>query len=334
LAVVLGLAGVFARAAILPRTAPSPAAIRSTPTPSVTTPFSPSPIPSETHSSLVIHGTGDVNLDPNFIANFRTYGYEYAWSGLGRIFKRDDLTVVNLECPVSRLGSAVLDKAYNFRGDPNALPAMRAAGVDVASMANNHAYDLGPDALLDTRAKLGENNIAAVGAGQDNRQALAPAIFVVKGWRIAVLGFDEVVDGADSVAGPDHPGVAAGHDQGAMVGAVKAAAGRADIVIVMIHWGVELKTTPTAVDVTLAHRLVQAGADVIFGSHSHRLQPMETYRGRPIFYSLGNFVWPNTTLAGSTTAVAEVTVSSLGTFTGRLIPAFIQSSGHPVLSGS
>src|SRR3989442_7547897 len=233
---VLGLAGVFARAAILPRTAASPAAIRSTPAPSVTTPFSPSPIPSETgsHSRLVIHATGDVNLDPNFIANFRTYGYEYAWSGLGRIFKRDDLTAVNLECPGSRLGSAVLDKAYNFRGDPNALPAMRAAGVDVASMANNHAYDFGPDALLDTRAKLGENNIAAVGAGQDNRQALAPAIFVIKGWRIAVLGFDEVVDGSASVAGPDHPGVAAGHDQGATVGAVKAAAGKADIVIVMM----------------------------------------------------------------------------------------------------
>ena len=119
-----------------------------------------------------------------------------------------------------------------------------------------------------------------------------------------------------------------------MVEAVKASAGMADIVIVAIHWGVELKSAPTATDVSLAHRLVQAGADVIFGSHSHRLQPMETYRGRPIFYSLGNFVWPNTTLAGSTTAVAQVAVSGSGTFTGRLVPAFIQAAGHPVISGS
>ncbi len=336
MAVVLGLAGVFAKAAIIPSAQPSPAATRSTPTiPAPTTP-SPSPTLAETfsRSKLVLRGTGDVNLDSDFIPNFRTYGYEYAWSGLDGFFKRDDLTVVNLECPVSRLGSQVLTKDYHFRADPNALPAMRAAGVDVANMANNHAYDYGPDALLDTRKNLAANNIAAVGAGQDNRQALAPALFTIKGWRIAVVGFDEVIDGADSVAGRGHPGVAAGHDQEAMVGGVKAAAGVADIVIVVIHWGVELKTAPTVTDVSLAHRLVQAGADVIFGSHSHRLQPMETYQGRPIFYSLGNFVWPNTTLAGSTTAVAQVTVSGSGTFTGRLVPAFIQAAGHPVISGS
>ena len=104
LAVVLGLAGVFARAAILPRAELTPAATRSTPrAPSITP--SPSPSPSETSSraKLVLRGTGDVNLDSNFIPNFRTFGYVYAWSGLKGFFKRDDLTVVNLECPVSRL---------------------------------------------------------------------------------------------------------------------------------------------------------------------------------------------------------------------------------------
>ena len=122
MAVVLGLAGVFARAAILPRTQPSPAAIRSTPAPSMTTPFSPSPTPSETdsRSRLVFHGTGDVNLDPNYIPNFRSYGYGYAWSGLNGLFKRDDLTVVNLECAVSRLGSPV-PKRFNFRAPPAAV---------------------------------------------------------------------------------------------------------------------------------------------------------------------------------------------------------------------
>ena len=118
MAVVLGLAGVFARAAILPRAAPSPAAIRSTPAPSATTP-SPSPIPSETgsHSRLVIHGTGDVNLDPNFIANFRTYGYEYAWSGLGRIFKRDDLTGAPLTGNKVRKLEFLLAEAEEKRAD-------------------------------------------------------------------------------------------------------------------------------------------------------------------------------------------------------------------------
>ena len=77
--------------------------------------------------------------------------------------------------------------------------------------------------------------------------------------------------------------------------------------------------------------MIDAGADVIFGGHSHRLQPVDTYKGRPIFYSLGNFVWPNFSISGSTTGVAEVTVSPKGRFTARLIPAFIEAPGHPVL---
>ena len=117
MAVVLGLAGVFAKAAILPSAEPSPAATRSAPTVPVPTTPSPSPTPAETfsRSTLVLRGTGDVNLDSNFIPNFRTFGYDYAWSGLKGFFKRDDLTVVNLECPVSRLGSQVLTKDYDLK---------------------------------------------------------------------------------------------------------------------------------------------------------------------------------------------------------------------------
>jgi poly-gamma-glutamate capsule biosynthesis protein CapA/YwtB (metallophosphatase superfamily) len=115
---------------------------------------------------------------------------------------------------------------------------------------------------------------------------------------------------------------------------VKAAAAEADIVIVDIHWGVELDTQPRPSDVSLGHDLIGAGADVIFGGHSHRLQQLEMYRGRPIFYSLANFVWPNFSKAGSTTAVAEVTISPGGSFTARLIPAMIEEAGHPVLVGT
>lgn len=282
----------------------------------------------------MIHGAGDVNLDPSFIPNFKAHGHAWAWTGLNGLFKRDDLTVVNLECAVSDLGSPV-PKQFNFRGDPAALPAMRAAGVEVANMANNHSYDFGPEALLDTRSNLGEADIAAVGAGINPQQALAPALFTIKGWRIAVVGFDKVIDpDPEAVAAKNHPGTAAGHDENAMIGAVKAAAGQADIVIVDIHWGVELDTKPRAADVALGHDLIDAGADIIFGGHSHRLQPLEMYRGRPIFYSLANFVWPDFSVAGATTAVAEVTVSPAGKFTARLIPAFIEDAGHPVLRGS
>jgi len=106
---------------------------------------------------------------------------------------------------------------------------------------------------------------------------------------------------------------------------------RADLVIVTIHWGVELDTEPRPEQVELGRAFVRAGADAIFGHHAHRLQPLEHYRGRPIFWGLGNFVWPDFSPAGAITAVAEVVVRGNGSVTGRLLPAHIEPSGHPVL---
>jgi poly-gamma-glutamate capsule biosynthesis protein CapA/YwtB (metallophosphatase superfamily) len=280
--------------------------------------------------ALVIHGTGDVSLDPSQIPAFRTHGYGWASSGLGGLFRYDDLTVVNLECPATE----VVDpepKPFTFRCDPEALPLARRAGVDVANQANNHSYDDGPAGLVDSLSTIRAAGLVAVGAGSDQPDALRAASLQINGWTVAVLGIDEVLDPADEVAGPDKPGTAAGHDFALALQAVRDAAASSDLVVVMIHWGVELDARPRGYQVRQAHRMIDAGADVIFGSHSHRVQPMETYRGRPIFYSLGNFVWPRLTPMTSTTAVAEVVVAADGAIRGSLLAAEIVSDGHPVL---
>jgi poly-gamma-glutamate capsule biosynthesis protein CapA/YwtB (metallophosphatase superfamily) len=282
--------------------------------------------------TLLIHGTGDVNLDASYIPAFREHGYEWAWSGLEGLFLRDDLTVVNLECAVSELGTPQ-PKDFTFRASPAALPPARSAGVEVANLGNNHSRDFGVEALLDTRAHLDANGIAPVGAGKDLAEATRPALFELNGWTVAVLGFGGVYPTLDWFAGPDHPGMASGDDIPTMVEAVRSAGRVADIVVVAIHWGVELDLQPRPEDVERAHAMIDAGADVIFGHHSHRLNPMAVYRGRPIFWSLGNFVWPSFSAAGSATAVAEVTVTPDERYRGRLIPASIRSSGHPVLTG-
>jgi poly-gamma-glutamate synthesis protein (capsule biosynthesis protein) len=281
----------------------------------------------------VIHGVGDTNVDPGYIPNFQTYGYAWAWTGLGGLFTRDDLTIVNLECAVSNLGERV-PKPFNFRGDPDALPAMRRAGVDVANMGNNHAYDYGPVALLDERRSLIRNHIAPVGAGKDEREATKAAIFGRNGWKVAVVGIANVVEPEpEAVAGPDRPGVACNDSIPCMTDAVRRADRGADIVIVVIHWGVELHPEPNAFQVQIAHALIDAGADMIFGHHSHRLGSIGTYRGRPIFWSLGNFVWPAYSTGGATTGVGEVRVSPNGRYRASILPAFIEQSGHPVLKG-
>jgi poly-gamma-glutamate capsule biosynthesis protein CapA/YwtB (metallophosphatase superfamily) len=280
--------------------------------------------------SLVIHGTGDVGLDPSQIPAFRSHGYDWAWSGLGGLFSRDDLTMVNLECPVTDIVDPE-PKVFTFRCDPQALQAARRAGVDVLSQANNHAYDQGPAGLMDSLDAIAAAGLASVGAGADESEALRAARFEVQGWTVAVVGIDQILDPLDQVAGPDKPGTAGGHDFRLALRAVRDAAASSDLVFVMIHWGVELEARPRPYQMRQAHRMVDAGADVIFGAHPHVLQPLETYRERPIFYSLGNFVWPRISEEASASAVAEVVIGPDGTIQARLLPIEIVSNGHPVV---
>src|SRR5207249_4360310 len=133
---------------------------------------------------------------------------------------------------------------------------------------------------------------------------------------------DEVLDpDPTEAAAPGHPGTACGHDVGCTVSSIRRAAARSDLVVVIIHWGVELDTRPESYQVEQAKQFIDAGADVIFGGHSHRLQPLEFYKSKPIYYSLGNFVWPRLSEAGARTAVAEVHVSPAGAIRARLLPA-------------
>jgi poly-gamma-glutamate capsule biosynthesis protein CapA/YwtB (metallophosphatase superfamily) len=291
-----------------------------------------SPSPNrEPKGALLIHGTGDVSLDPSYIPALQTKGYDWAWSGLDGLFDRDDLTIINHECPSTDV-VAPLDKTFVFRCDPEALDEARRAGVDVASLANNHGFDQGPQGLLDSIRNIQRAGIVPVGAGPSQEEADAPAYIEVRGWTVAVVGVGEVIDPDSQVAAGDEIGTSVGHDFPRALSAIREAEAKADLVIVVVHWGVELDTQPRGYQVEKAHRMIEAGADVIFGSHAHRLQPMDTYEGRPIFYGLGNFVWPRFSSEGSATAVARVVVRPDGEIVGRMLPATIVSDGHPVLN--
>ena len=201
---------------------------------------------SQPRGTLVIHATGDVSLDPSQIRTFRTHGYGWAWSGLDDLFRNDDLTLVNLECPATDVVEPV-SKAFTIRCDPDALPEARDAGVDVVSQANNHAFDEGPSGLVDSLSAIRSAGLVPVGAGADREEALRAAIFQTDGWRVAILGVDQVVDPPEEVAGTDEPGTAVGHDFAMAIRAVREAAASSDLVMVMIHWGIELDAHPRAV---------------------------------------------------------------------------------------
>jgi len=281
---------------------------------------------------LVIQGTGDVAVDPDYIPALAEEGWDHAWTGVDGLFLEDDLTVINLECVPSDLGTP-LNKEFVFRCPPEALPSVKANGVDVANMGNNHSGDFGKEALVDGRDNLIAAGIGAVGAGRDVEEAGAPALFEVNGWRIAVVGFGGVAPNDGWYATADSPGMRSGDDTASMVEAVQTADQQADLVVVTVHWGMELDTTPRQDDIERAHAMIDAGADIIFGHHPHRMQPLEMIDGASVFWSLGNFVWPHNSVASATTAVARAVVSPEGVIEACLIPAYIETHGHPVLTG-
>jgi len=281
---------------------------------------------------LVIHAVGDVNFAPNNTAIFTREGYEIAWNGLRGIFQRDHLTIVNLECSPSTIGSPI-EKKWAFRCPLAALGPMAAAGIEVTSLANNHAGDLGKAALVEGKQNLVAAGFLATGAGSDLTDANQPAIIEIEGWRIAIVGLSSISGNGAWFATPNAPGVAPASIEN-ITASVAAAAEQADIVIVMVHWGVELAGQPSGGDRARAQAMIDAGADAIVGHHPHRLQPLEVVDGVPVFWSMGNFVWPNLGHIQAVTAIAEIVIEPDGSVRGRLIPAYIESHGHPVLWGS
>ena len=282
--------------------------------------------------TLIIHGIGDVALDPVYVPTFPTEGYAYAWSGLDGIFRRDDLTVINMECVVSDLGRPE-PRAFNFRCDKAALPSALEAGIDVANQANNHALDFGREALVDSVANLRAAGIHPVGAGSDYDEAYSPALLEIRGWKIAVLGFGGVLLSRSWLATDDRPGIASGDDRADMVAAVERAAEIADLVIVTIHWGRELDTQPRPDDIGHAEAMVAAGADIIFGHHQHRVGPLSEIDGKIVAWGLGHIIWPRINPVSAQTTVAKVVVHPDGTMGACLMPAEIVRHGHPVFVG-
>ena len=281
---------------------------------------------------LVIHAVGDVgfSLDQNRV--FAHEGFGIAWIGLRGIFQRDHLTIINLECAPSDRGEP-LEKEWVLRCPLAALAPMRQAGVDVAGLANNHAGDMGWAALIEARAALAAAGIHPVGAGRDLDEANLPVVVEIEGWRVAVVALSRISGGAGWFAGRAHPGVAPAN-LGNIEAAVSGAAAVADLVIVSVHWGEEGSPAPSYDQRALARAMIDAGADAIVGHHPHRLQGFEVIDRVPVFWSLGNFVWPDLGPVHSTTAVAEIVVECDGSVTGRMIPAYIVSHGHPELRGS
>ncbi|MCE2532118.1 MAG: CapA family protein [Acidimicrobiia bacterium] len=245
-----------------------------------------------------------------------------------------DIAVVNAEMAISDRGTAV-DKEYVFRAPPQAAARIAAAGIDVANLANNHAGDYGADALLDSVGWLETAGVVALGAGADDTAAYAPRVLHTAGdVRVAFVGASMVVPWGFP-AEPDRPGIASARPTTRIVESVRAASREADVVIVVIHWGIERRTCPTSEQFDVTRELLDAGADAVIGHHPHVLQPVEFVGGKLVAYSLGNFVWhPRSGLTGET-GVLQVDFDADRIVGWTFHPHLLDENGapRPVASG-
>lgn len=200
-----------------------------------------------------------------------------------------DYRIANLECPVATTGSPLDNKIYSFRAHPRVLSVLQGR-FDAVSLANNHSGDYGQVAFTETMALLDGVGIRRFGGGRNLVEAHAPLWIERKGLRIAVLGYNEFKPRVFE-AGADHPGIAWSEDSHVIADIRAARKAGADLVIPFMHWGWEREPKPSARQRALARRMIDAGAAAVVGGHPHATQGAELYRGRPIVYSLGNFVF-------------------------------------------
>jgi poly-gamma-glutamate synthesis protein (capsule biosynthesis protein) len=203
-----------------------------------------------------------------------------------------DLSVVNLETAITERGTKI-GKEFHFRAPASALVTVQNAGVDAVSMANNHGVDYGPVGLQDTLAAKKSSPIPVVGIGADEAEAYAPAVLSAKGLKVAVFGASEVFEMtlARYSAGPGKGGIASAAPLTRLRQAVAAAHRKYDVVVVFLHWGLDYQKCPDNLSAETAQALAEAGADVIVGGHSHRVNGAGWLGRSYVAYGLGNFVW-------------------------------------------
>jgi poly-gamma-glutamate synthesis protein (capsule biosynthesis protein) len=226
-----------------------------------------------------------------------------------------DLSIVNLEMAMGDPATAgtAATKSYTFLGPLAVAGLLARAGVDVVSVANNHALDYGPGTLLGMLTGLRDAGVAPVGAGVDDRAAYAAVTKSVAGGgvRVAVVAATAVWPEATWGAKRDRPGMASGYDVNRFAAAVRAARAGADVVVAFVHWGEESKPCPNGDQLKLGRAVRAAGATAVIGSHPHVLQPLVqegTMTDTPgvIAYSLGNFVFDRRTGVAGDTVVLEL----------------------------
>ncbi|MDD5590260.1 MAG: CapA family protein [Candidatus Portnoybacteria bacterium] len=244
-----------------------------------------------------------------------------------------NLVLGNLETPITQ-GREITDFEMIFRSNPGTEQALKQAGFSVLSLANNHTPNFGEEGLKDTFNYLAGAGIKYVGAGNNEQEAYGPVYVEEKGIRFAFFAYNDADVAPDSYeAGENRAGTAFMRRE-KMVAAVKEANESADFVIVSMHAGIEYADKPNESQISFARAAIDAGADLVIGHHPHVVQTMEKYRGKYIFYSLGNFVFDQSQSQETKEGLAiRVCFTKNGVSKIDLLPVVMANFAQPEVAG-
>lgn len=276
---------------------------------------------------------GDLFLTELLQSKYQQKGIQAAVSEkLLETVRAADIFMVNEEFPFGTTGEPAADKQYTFRINPEYVSVLTEMGVDIVTLANNHMLDFGRQPLTETLQTLDSAGIVHVGAGENLDDAKALKTFEAGGKTIGFLGASRVIPEYSWNASAGQSGLFTTYDSAALVEQIQKAEEICDFTVVYVHWGIERSTQPEEYQKSLARQYIDAGADAVIGAHPHVLQGIEYYQGKPVFYSLGNFIFSNSTYQ---TMLVELTLDGEQTDV-RLLPCvseanqmqFLEESGH------
>ncbi|MBN1628639.1 MAG: CapA family protein [Thermoleophilia bacterium] len=282
------------------------------------------PFPPANETWLTVAAGGDVLGDRNVGLYIDAHGGEAVFAGVTEFLEPAHLAFVNLEGPISNTGTRLPWKDFTFRARPALTAGLLSAGIDVVSLANNHTMDYTSVALLDCISRLNAAGIGHAGAGANAAAACQPAYVDTPAGTVAVLAYSRIVP-SGFAATSTTPGIATAKDweYSTVLAQVAAASAASDFCIVSFHWGVEYDASANWAERDLAHRVVDAGADLVLGHHPHVIQGLEVYKNKLIAYSLGDFVFDHYSRATGEAFVLQVVMSESGAPRGEIIPVYL-----------
>ena len=273
------------------------------------------------HFTLI--AVGDIMLNRGVGNRIAKFGPKFPFEPTVDLLRGCDIAFANLESQISTLGKPMKRKEIHFRAEPNSVLGLMYAGIDVVSLANNHALDYGDAALFETMDILAKNGIAYVGTGMNFSAAHRAANFVSNDIKISFLAYSAnfylTVE-----ATQEKVGVAVIREK-ELAADIKQAKKWADIVVVSFHWGWEYSDHPTDDDRTMAHLAIDSGADLVIGHHAHVIQGVEAYKGGLICYNLGNFIFDQRGTRTRRGLILRCDYSKSGLAKAELLPIYI----HP-----